>query len=86
MNLQLLVGNLLGSKLVPKLSFFEIIIIIFLDLLFIFITLFLIVFIYAILNACEVAKSIPSWKGVADILGAVCGFMGKAVGFVKSLF
>jgi len=86
MNLQLLAGNLLGSKMVPKLSFFEIIVIIFLDLLFIFTTLLLVVLIYAIANPCDVAEYMPEWGAVASVMGKVCTAVGKTVGFVKGLF
>lgn len=86
MNLQLLVGNLLGLKFIPKLSLFEIIIIFFLDLLLIFVTLFLIVFIYAILNPCKMTEAMSEWSVVASFLDIACGVVGKAVGLVKDLF
>jgi len=83
MNLQLLVGNLLGAKLVPKLSFFEIIIIVFLDLLLLFIVIMLILLIYAMANPCEVVKVMPMWKPAADILGATCDVVEKVKNVVK---
>ena len=83
MNLQLLVGNLLGSKLVPKLSLFEIIIIVFLDLLLLFIVIMLILLIYAMANPCEVVKVMPMWKPAADILGATCDVVEKVKNVVK---
>ena len=77
MNLQLLGGNLLKVRLIPKLSLIEIIIIVFLDLLFLFIVLILSFLIYAMVDPCEVVKVIPMWKPVADILGAACNVIEK---------
>jgi len=86
MNAQLIFGNLLKLKKFPKLSLIEIIVISFLDLLFLFITLVLFVFIYAMLHPCEVSKSMSEWGAVADLMGAICGIVGKVVGAIKSLF
>jgi len=55
MNVQLIFGNLLKIKLVPKLSPPEIIIIFFIDLLILFLFLFLVSFIYILLNPSELA-------------------------------
>lgn len=71
MNAQLIFGNFFKFKFVPKLDWWELIIIGFADILILFVLFFIAILIYFIVHPCEVTDVIGTWW--ADFVGSACG-------------